>query len=240
MYFEIAGLKVSMNPKYQPLKAQAIPYQVVLDEGTPLDCEIPQGEEAIKRYMKKHPEFSKGIAEYMLYGAYFYDALLALQGILLHASCVVHEEHAYLFSAPCGTGKSTHTAIWNKVFPASYILNDDKPAIRYKNDVLYAYGTPFSGKTNKNKNTSAPIAGIAFVKRGVQNSVRVLNSKEVFILFMGQTLKPHHEKRLDQMTAIIETVIAKIPIYELTCNMDDEAALVSFHAMKPKNGTVLI
>lgn len=234
MYYEIAGLKVSMNPKYQPLTDQVIPY-LVKDIPKIIDCAIPQGEAAISRYQKRNPELSLGDAEYLLYGVYFYDALLDHQGIFPHASCVVYDGFAYLFSAPCGTGKSTHTSLWRKVFPTSFILNDDKPAIRYQEGRMFAYGTPFSGKTNQNVNTKVPIAGIAFIKRGAKNSIRKLLAKETLVLFLEQTLQPYHEQRLDQMTSLLEIIIANIPIYELTCNMEDEAVLTSYKAMKPKS-----
>lgn len=234
MFYGIAGLKVSMNPKYEPLKSQVLPY-LVTEEPVSLDCEIPQGEEVIERYKKPRPFLSFGDSEYLLYGAYFYDALLSHQGIMLHSSCVVYEGNAFLFSAPCGTGKSTHTGIWRKLFPASYILNDDKPAIRYEDGKLFVYGTPFSGKTNQNRNLRIPIAGISFLKRGIDNSIRDLDSKESLILFMGQTLKPYREERLDQMIEILDTIITQIPIYELTCNMEDEAAMLSYQTMKPSD-----
>lgn len=231
MYYEIAGLKVHMNPIYQPLINQVIPYQVIGNSDS-LDCEIPQGEEAIERYLKSHPNFTIGQAEYLLYGAYFYDSLLEHQGILLHSSCVVYQGNAYLFSGPCGAGKSTHTNIWTRIFSTSYILNDDKPAIRYIDGKLYAFGTPFSGKTNKNINKRIPIAGISFIKKSQSNHIKALSSKEALILFLSQTLKPYREERLDQMVSILEKIVNNIPIYELSCNMEDEAAFLSFQVMK--------
>ena len=86
---------------------------------------------------------------------------------MLHASAVVVDGDAYLFSAPCGTGKSTHASLWLKYLKHKnpYILNDDKPAIRIVNDNIYVYGTPFSGKTDKNKNEKANLKGIAFLEQ---------------------------------------------------------------------------
>lgn len=234
MPYKIAGLQVSMNPMYQPLINQVIPYEVE-EESVDVDCAIPQGEKQIERYIESHPAFTKGQAEYLLYGAYFYDSLLEHRGILLHSSCIVYQGYAYLFSGPCGTGKSTHTAIWERIYPSSYILNDDKPAIRIIDGSIYAYGTPFSGKTHKNRNERIEIAGIAFIKQSVTNHMRRLDSKESLIQFMSQTLRAHHEHRLDQMISILEDIINEIPIFELNCNMEDEAALLSFNTMKLKN-----
>lgn len=230
MVYRIADLYVKMNPQYNPLKTQIIPY--LATSSSSIDCTIPQGEDAIYRYHQKHPELTMGEAEYLLYGAYFYDALLDHQGIFLHASCIVHKGYAYLFSAPSGTGKSTHTQLWRKAFPESFILNDDKPAIRIKNNQLEAYGTPFSGKTNQNINEHYPLAGIAFLKRSKVNEIHRITSKEAIPLILSQTMPPYHEGRLDQMMAIINLILERIPIYELNANMDEDAALVSYQGMR--------
>jgi len=231
MLFQIAGLMVSMNPKYEPLKTQAIPYLIEYQSSF-VDCSIPQGEEVIKRYQNKHPELTTGESEYLLYGAYFYDSLLDHQGIFLHASCIVYENKAYLFSAPCGTGKSTHTQIWMKVFKNSFILNDDKPALRCEDNQIVAYGTPFSGKTNQNKNEKYLIEGIAFIKRNSENKITRLEANKAIPLLFSQTMPPYHVGRLNQMTKMVELIIKQIPIYELNCNMEDEAALVAYQGMK--------
>lgn len=45
-------------------------------------------------------------------------------------------------------------------------------------------------------------------------------------------MPPYHEERLNQMTNMVELIIKQIPIYELNCNMEDEAALVAYQGMK--------
>lgn len=233
MLYKIAGLFVQMNPSHEPLKSQIIPYKCDYNLEK-IDCIIPQGEEVIKRYRDKHPNLSIGDAEYLMYGAYYYDELLNHKGIMLHASCIIYEGQAYLFSAPSGTGKSTHTQIWMKVFPGSFILNDDKPAIRIIENQIYAFGTPFSGKTDLNRNEMYPIAGIAFINRSKENSICRLTSKEIVPLFFSQTTRPYYEEKLNLMVKVIEEIIRTIPIYELSCNMEDEAAIVAYEGMKIK------
>ena len=95
--------------------------------------------------------------------------------MLLHSSCVVYEDKAYLFSAPCGTGKSTHTQIWLKRFPGAYILNDDKPAIRIMEDGVYAFGTPFSGKTDLNVNKGEMYALLGVNGAGKTTTIKMLS-----------------------------------------------------------------
>ena len=42
--------------------------------------------------------------------------LLERDTLLLHGSTVAVDGQAYLFTAPCHTGKSTHTRLWRKLF----------------------------------------------------------------------------------------------------------------------------
>lgn len=70
-------------------------------------------------------------------------------------------------------GKSTHTKQWQKYFGAdqAIIINDDKPVLRRLEDGWYAYGTPFSGKTDENVNKKVKLQGICMLERG-ENRIR--------------------------------------------------------------------
>ena len=65
----------------------------------------------------------------------------------LNGSLVRHEGVAYAFTAKSGTGKSTHVSLWMQHIPDCDIMNDDNPIIRLKDDGVYVYGGPWSGKT---------------------------------------------------------------------------------------------
>ena len=64
--------------------------------------------------------------------------ILEYNGIIFHASVIEMEGKAYAFTAPSGTGKSTHCRLWLQAFPdKARIINGDKPLIRYIDDELY-------------------------------------------------------------------------------------------------------
>ena len=106
----IAGLRVRMDTFGRTL-AQAEAY---LTE-TAGDADIVITSEP-KQLMEQQPHLSLEDCEYLCTGGSFYRQLLSHNGLMLHSSAVVMDGFAYLFSAPCGTGKSTHTNLWREAF----------------------------------------------------------------------------------------------------------------------------
>ena len=193
----------------------------------------------VRRVLELNPQISSwDTAEYLGSGMVFAQHLLRYYGSYMHASAVVLEGKAYFFSAPSGTGKSTHAEKWCRLFGAT-CLNDDKPAIRYIDDQWIAYGTPWSGKHDLSEPRGAPLGGIAFVKRGDTNSIRPMPAEEAVLQIMSQSLwKLPSPKAMDRQLELVDKLVRNIPIWELTCRNDDEAAWVSRNAMTGKGKAV--
>ena len=158
-WYNIAGLRVAMECSGATLKKRGEPY--LTDAGSPADIILDLQEERIARVRWKNPRLTPDELEYILSGFAFAWALPDFSGFCLHASAVALENRAVLFSAPCGTGKSTHTALWQQYFGQhrAVILNDDKPALRLLEGHFQVYGTPWSGKTDLNTNTRHRCSG---------------------------------------------------------------------------------
>ena len=229
MKYNIAGIIVDMNIRFPRLKRQSAAYEYH-GERRP-NITINLGTEFYDAVLEQNPHLDYETIEYIYMGSEFYKALVHFNGMLLHSSCVVYENNAYLFSAPCGTGKSTHTQIWLKRFPGAYILNDDKPAIRITDKGVYAFGTPFSGKTGLNVNTGVPIKGICILGRGKTNKIEPMPDDDALFNILNQTVRPPEEDIMDKVLSTLDTVISKVPIYRLFCNMELEAAEVSYNGM---------
>ena len=179
--------------------------------------------------------FPRDLYCYMESGCRFYANLLCFQGMMLHASAVVYDGRAYLFSGDSGVGKSTHTKLWQTILgeDRALIINDDKPALRYLDRQWFAYGTPWCGKDGININMKVPVAGICFLKRGEENSIRRLTKQEASFSVVAQTVRRfRNEELLDRMLALVEQLTGDIPIYELTNRPELEAARLSFETMR--------
>lgn len=222
--YRIAGLTVQMNAENRTA-AQAEPYRI--DGQAEPDISLVSQHEA---FQNAYSYLTYEEVEYINTCREFYLKLLSFGGMMLHASAVVVDNRAYLFSAASGTGKSTHTDMWLKKFgDRAYILNDDKPAIRKIDGVWCACGTPWSGKYDISRPACVPLAGIAFLNRDTTNHIERYTGPMVAYELLNQTLR--HEKLVDKVMDVVGQLVAEIPVWKLFCNMEPEAAEVSYAAM---------
>ena len=226
----VAGLKVELTFGGDRVLNQITDY--IYDfKGEP-DIKIVVDKDVLEGVHERNPHLSYESCEYWVTGSRFYAALLDYSGFMLHSSAVVYENKAYLFSAPCGTGKSTHTSLWCKRFgDAAVILNDDKPAIRFVDGRFYAYGTPWSGKTPANINMRVPLGAIAFIERAEKNSIEPFDVQTAFAGILSQTLRIKNMDNLDKVVPLVENLVKNVKVYKLKCNMELDAVDVAYNAM---------
>lgn len=179
------------------------------------------------------PRVTVNTVAYMESAYQFYLELPRFDGFYLHASAVVLDGKAYLFSGHPTAGKSTHTRLWQQVFgPGAVVINDDKPALRRIDGVWYAYGTPWCGKDGINTNAKAPVAGVCFMKKAQENKIRRLNTMEAMQRVMSQTIyKFQDAEKLDRMIRNLDLFLREIPVYELENRPEPAAALLSHAVM---------
>ena len=227
--YRIAGLLVQMESFGRTVE-QAKPY--LTEEMAAPDIII----NSMWQYLKeKHPVLSDENCEYLASGSDFYRKLLDFDGMLLHSSAVIMEGRAYLFSAPCGTGKSTHTKLWLQVFgEKAQILNDDKPALRLEDGVFYAYGTPWSGKYDISANVRVPVGGICVLQRGEENEIEPYSGTMAIYDILSQTARSKSPVMMEKLLVLMDKLLEKVPVWKMKCNMDPAAALVSYNAMSGK------
>lgn len=226
--YRIAGLLVQMDT-FGRTERQARPYAVTDDEGAPqivISTDLP----FVRARM---PHLSRDDCEYLATGDSFYRQLLSFQGMMLHASAVAMDGRAYVFSAPCGTGKSTHAAIWQRAFgpDRAVILNDDKPALRWDCGQFLACGTPWSGKTDLNCCDCVPLAGICFLNRGERNRIRPLSGRQAIHALLEQTVRPADPAAAARLLSLLDRLLAYVPVWTMDCNMDPEAAHLAHTTM---------
>lgn len=147
--------------------------------------------------------------------------------LLIHASCVLYQGHAYPFTAKSGTGKSTHTSLWLKHIEGAELLNDDNPVIRIVDGQPVVYGSPWSGKTPCYRNRWAPLGALTQIERASTNYTERLPVVQAFaVLLPACSSMKWDEELYDRLCNIITVIIQTTPVYTMHCLPDQEAAEV--------------
>lgn len=158
------------------------------------------------------------------------DRIVKWDTLLFHGSVVAVDGQAYLFTAKSGTGKSTHTRLWRKLFGERAIMvNDDKPLLRITKDGVLVCGTPWDGKHNLNTNCMLPLRSICILERGEKNEIFVIEPAQALPMLIQQSHRPGDVMRYMDL---IDRLAKNMAFYRLRCNMDEEAARISYEAMK--------
>ena len=153
--------------------------------------------------------------------------------IYVHSSVLMVDGQAVMFLAPSGTGKSTHSRLWRQVYGDRVtMINDDKPLVSVQTDdertLLTVYGTPWCGKHGIETNTSAPVKTIFILKRSETNYTKKLSPKEAFPYIYRQIYHPNNEMLMKKILPLMLTFAENVEIYELGCNMEEEAARTAY------------
>jgi len=164
------------------------------------------------------------------------NAIIYRGGLILHSSAISYKNQGILFSAPSGTGKSTHTQLWKKLYPNDVdMVNDDTPAIRSIDGIHYVYGLPWSGK-GENKNRSVPLKAIVFLQRSEQNVISLSDIDDSVFYLLEQSRPAYFDGWEDVRLNTLEELIRSVKIYSLGANMEDDAALTVKNAVFGEDG----
>ena len=156
--------------------------------------------------------------------------MLDFDTFLMHGAVVAVGDKAWLFTAPSGTGKTTHINLWLKNIPGSYVVNGDKPLIHI-GDECTVYGTPWAGKEGMNRNVGVKLCGIVILNRGAENHVEKVPMTRILPVLIQQSYRPKEKAELEKTLSLLSRLGKKIPMYQLYCNMDPEAAFVAYNVL---------
>ncbi len=236
---EVAGLVVCVQPLFQSTREYCLPFltnkvpdlfvRITRDdlvfEQTMLEREAI--EEGLKIRKFKDPFLERAtiqrrIAEY----------LLTRNTLMMHGSTIAVDGRAYLFTAPCGTGKSTHTKLWRELFGERAIMvNDDKPFLQITSSDVLAYGSPWSGKHGLASNVCVPLKGICLLHRGNENVIRPIGANSIVDVLYKQVYSLADGSLTQNALALVDTLVEMVPLWDMHCNKELDAAKVACCAM---------
>lgn len=148
---------------------------------------------------------------------------LPKKAVVMHASFIDINGSAVLFSAPCGTGKSTQAELW-RIYRSAEIINGDKAGVYLKDGKAYAGGVPFCGTSGICKNRDLPLKAIVLLSQGKENVAKRLSGVEALqgvIQNIYLDLLAPMEKQMC-IDFVIE-LLSGVSVISLQCTPDERA-----------------
>ena len=234
---KLAGIAFEVNCSYYSTKEYCASY---FTEDAPLFVlNITQEDIEHEHSLLDYPASAPYAEQLAVYRA-ICEKLCAYDIFLLHGSAIAVDGETYIFIAPSGTGKSTHTALWRKALQGQHdivMVNDDKPLIQVTKNGVFACGTPWSGTYGLNTDVSLPVKAICVLHRDTENHIEPLAKDKAFLELYQRVYLPHHTEGMQRVLALLNQTMRMVRFWSLGCNITVEAALTAYHAMKKGNNT---
>ncbi len=230
-YIEISGLCVEMNARYKHVFLHCKDY---ISDNTAADIKAFATEEQIAREMQGYEgPMSEGYCEDICLYRSIAEQLPALDRLVFHGAAVSIAGRGFIFTAPSGTGKTTHINLLMKNYPDDVkIINGDKPIIHLAEDGARVCSTPWAGKENYNRNTIEPLAGICIVRRAPENAISRIDPARFFGDIFRQVYLPINAEARIATLDLLDKLAVSVPFYLLECNISDNAAETSYGFLK--------
>lgn len=143
--------------------------------------------------------------------------------VALHSSSILYRDKIWLFSAPSGYGKSTHTNLWNH-FVQAPVINGDLNLISATQSGAVVHGIPWCGTSGFYDTHTHPLGGIVFLEQNKENLLETLSDDQKQLRLLHRILTPSWTEEMHKENArIVETFYDKILIYRLACQKNESA-----------------
>jgi hypothetical protein len=156
-----------------------------------------------------------------------WETLLAHESrAAFHAACVETSYGGILFAGPSGIGKSTQANLWCE-HRNGKLINGDRPVLKFEEQNLYAYGSPYAGSSKCYLNEACQVKAIVLLKQGNRNQVTRIAPVEAFRrIYASMAVNTWDENFVNWICEMSEKIVACVPVYELECMIDINAVEV--------------
>ena len=224
----LSDLKIHIEYKYDYMQQLCKDYLAQFDKA---DISARAEDSAILKEKEMVPQAPLESCESLCIYRTIAEQLPTFDRFVFHGAAIEYDGNAYLFTAPSGTGKTTHINLWKKHLGDKVgIVNGDKPII-HVGDAVTVYGTPWAGKEGYQRNTKASLKAICILKQSKTNSIVRLPTGDAINRLMRQVYIPHNAIALSRTLDLLGQMIQKIPVYELLCDISENAFKTSYTEM---------
>lgn len=229
--YEIAGVVVKINYNYNYTETFLKKYLYYGAEPFDVEIFITKEDVLFEKSIIKNEDLSvleQSAILRKLVNVFLND----YNAVVFHGSSIKYKDKGFIFTAPSGTGKSTHTALLKELLKGdlSYI-NDDKPIIRVIGEDVLVYGSPWNGKHFLGENVKAKLKAICFLARGEENLIKKITPDKALKYLFKQTVSYSDIKSANSLLGVLSSIIDKVDFYVLYCTKDISAAKLSYEVM---------
>lgn len=226
----IADLTVRLHPLFDSTREYCQDYWID-DTNTP-DIVATSTEDAVREELSLVAGATAEAADVIVVYRDIADQLPAFDAVVFHGAAIEYGGKAYLFTAPSGTGKSTHIHLWFKHLGDKVrIVNGDKPILRLSENGVNVCSTPWAGKERWQRNCIVPLGGICLLRRGKTNHIEKAHPLEHFDPLLRQVYCPQNGEALDKTLQIFDSILSRVPFYVLDCTISKEAVEVALEGL---------
>ena len=233
MIYEIAGLRIKLQPKFDYTEKFCRAY-LSEDQTSPVDLTAEVTPEEFAAEKEASARFFDGYIENICLYRSICLQLPKFNRFLLHSSVLEYDGVAYAFLGKSGTGKSTHTRLWLQNIENTRVINGDKPIIAFENGKFTVYSTPWQGKENWGCKSQATLKGLCFLEQAKENSIVKLKNSETTSRIFTQILLPTEEENAVAMLDLMDKLVTDVPAYLLRCDISETAVKTSYEALTGK------
>lgn len=227
----IAGLTIDFAHRYEYVRRLCRDYRTSSDSAP--DISVRATEEQIEAERRNaETDLPADYAESLCLFRSLAEQIPLTGRAVFHGAAIEYQGKGYLFTAPSGTGKSTHIALWRRVIgDAVGIVNGDKPILRLTEDGVEVCSTPWAGKENWQRNVSVPLGALCLLERGETDRIRHVDPSQVIDRLMAQIYLPRDSAAAAATLDLMDALISRVPIYLLACTPTRQAVEAAFPAL---------
>lgn len=142
----------------------------------------------------------------------------------IHSASILYQDKIWLFSGHSGMGKSTHTALWNKLYQTP-LVNGDLNLLAFEGDTPVVHGIPWCGTSAIYDTKTYPLGGIILLDRAPTDYIEELSADLKQLLVLQRLISPNWtEKLFDINLGLVKNISEKVLICKLHCTKEDSAA----------------
>lgn len=221
MVYEFAGIRVNLLNDRFGLSSFLSGFET--ENNADLEIDLT------KKDIEAEKKYSDSDNEYLLAVSALYRKIADLapkfNTFLMHGAAFSVDGECVIFTAPSGTGKTTHMRNWFRLLKdRAEPVNGDKPLIRLESGEFFAFPTPWCGKERIRGDKKAPVKAVCFINRSKENRAEEISKKQAFHALIKSVYLPENEECLSKTLSLLDKFMSKTKFYNIFCDISAESA----------------